>query len=161
MKIELKHLYRSTGHSYKGRHGLGALDYKMEECDQFELVASSGIVGDRYFDFKPDFKGQITFFDWAVFEEVRKEFLLPDLCPSSFRRNALIAGVDLNSLIGKTFSINGVTYSGSEEAAPCYWMNEACADGVHEFLKGKGGLRCRILNDGILPLGNSQFSLSE
>jgi len=159
MEIELLKLYRSPGHSYKGRHGLESLDVGMELSERFELVAGSGIVGDRYFDFKPDFKGQITFFDWEVYLEVKQEFSLPDLSPAAFRRNALSSGVDLNSLIGKTFTINGVSYTGSEEAAPCYWMDEACADGVHEFLKGKGGLRCRILNDGALPLGTQELSI--
>lgn len=159
MLINIKALYRSSGHSYKGRAGLGSLDYAIEECEEFDLVAGSGIIGDRFFDHKPDFKGQITFFDWAVYEEVQKKFDLPDLHPSAFRRNALTRGIDLNSLIGKKFTINGVEYSGSEEAAPCFWMNEACAEGVHEFLMGKGGLRCRIHNDGQLGLGEYEIDV--
>jgi len=135
MTVDIKALYRSTGHSYKGRAGMGSVPYEIESCESFELVAGS-------------------FFDWAVYEEVKTQFDLPELEASAFRRNALISGVDLNSLIGKEFSINGVTYSGSEEAAPCFWMNEACAEGVHEYLMGKGGLRCRIHNDGSLGLGS-------
>ena len=161
MTIDIKGLYRSTGHSYKGRAGLGSLDYKIEECLQFDLVAGSGIIGDRFFDHKPDFKGQITFFDWAVYERVKQEFNLPELHSSAFRRNALISGIDLNSLIGKTFTINGVEYSGSEEASPCFWMDEACAEGVHEFLKGIGGLRCRIHNNGSLTLGEHEITVSQ
>jgi len=159
MEVEIKALYRSFGHSYKGRAGLGALDYEIEECEEFSLVAGSGIMGDRYFDHKPDFKGQITFFDWDVYERVKEQFKLPSLHSSAFRRNALIAGVDLNSLIGKNFIINGVEYSGSEEAAPCFWMNEACAEGVHDFLKGHGGLRCRIHNSGNLRLEEYELSV--
>ena len=36
---------------------------------------------------------------------------------------------------------------------PCYWMDEACAPGVENFLKGRGGLRCRILRGGVLEKG--------
>jgi len=157
MQIEIKKLYRSPGHSYKGRHGLGSVVQEIEECESFDLVAGSGIVGDRYFDHKPDFKGQITFFDWDVYELVMQEFDIAELLPSAFRRNVMVSGVDLNSLIGKTFTIDGVTYSGSEEAAPCYWMNEACAEGVHDFLKGRGGLRCRIVSGGSLSLGDYEL----
>jgi len=153
MNIEVKALYRSPGHSYKGRHGIGSVAQEVDTCQEFELISGSGIMGDRYFNHKPDFKGQITFFDWAVYESVKEEFALPELEASSFRRNAIVQGIDLNSLIGKTFEIDGVTYSGSEEAAPCYWMDEACAPGVHEFLKGRGGLRCRIHSDGVLKVG--------
>lgn len=159
ISITVHALYRAPGHSYKGRHGLGSVENPIEECERFELVAGSGIMGDRYFNHKPDFKGQITFFDQAVYEEVMQEFGVAELHPSAFRRNVLVSGIDLNSLIGKTFSLNGVRFSGSEEAAPCYWMNEACAEGVHQFLMGKGGLRCRILDDGELPLGQHELTL--
>lgn len=161
MNVEVKALYLSPAHAYKGRHGKGSLDNPMEEVEAFSLISGSGIEGDRYFNFKPDFKGQITFFSWEVYEEVKKVFSLPSLPPHSFRRNALVGGVDLNALIGKTFSYQGVTYKGVEEAAPCYWMDEACAEGVWEFLKGKGGLRCRILNDGDLKLGKSTLTLQD
>ena len=141
MKIEIKHMYVSSGHDFKGRHGQEALSHGIEDHDEIECVAGSGIRGDRYFNHDEDFKGQITFFDDAVFEELKAKFGLDDLEASAFRRNVVTAGVDLNSLIGKRFTINGVEFEGSEEAAPCYWMDQACAPGAHEFLKGRGGLR--------------------
>jgi len=157
-QINIHALYRSSGHSYKGRAGKGSLSYEVETCETFDLVAGSGIIGDRFYDYKPDFKGQITFFDWAVYEEVQRKFNLPDLHPSAFRRNVMVSGIDLNSLIGQRFSINGIEFSGSEEAAPCFWMDEAAADGVHQHLMGKGGLRCRIHTDGTLPTGVHDLS---
>jgi MOSC domain-containing protein YiiM len=53
----------------------------------------------------------------------------------------LVSGIDLNGLIGKAFAVGGVEFSGSEECAPCYWMEEAIGPGAHEWLKGRGGLR--------------------
>jgi hypothetical protein len=41
--------------------------------------------------------------------------------------------------------------AGTEECRPCSWMNEAFRDQRAETcLKGNGGLRAHILNDGIL-----------
>jgi hypothetical protein len=37
-----------------------------------------------------------------------------------------------------------------EECRPCYWMDRAIAPGTHEFLKSRGGLRAKILCDGVL-----------
>ncbi len=153
----VKKLYLSKGHSYKGRHGKGAANYHIESAESAELVAGRGILGDRYYDFKEDFKGQITFFDLQVYNEVKEHFSLPDLCSSAFRRNVITEGLDLNALIGKEFSVGNLKFTGSEEAAPCYWMDEACAPGVHEYLKGKGGLRCRITSGGTLSLGEHEF----
>ena len=42
----------------------------MVEVPVIECVAGRGICGDRYFDFKDDYKGQITFFSRDVFEEL-------------------------------------------------------------------------------------------
>ncbi|MEM6886190.1 MAG: molybdenum cofactor biosysynthesis protein, partial [Verrucomicrobiota bacterium] len=68
------------------------------------------------------------------------------------RRNVVISGVDLNSLIGKEFELQGVHFEGSCECSPCFWMDEAIAPGAEEFLKGQGGLRARVLTDGILKV---------
>lgn len=153
-QVNIKHLYISNGHNYFGRYGMTSLKHQIEEFDQIELVEGKGIVGDRFFDYEEDYKGQITFFDSAIYKRVRDEVVKGELCPSKFRRNVVLEGIDLNSLIGKKFSIDGIEFTGSCECKPCFWMDEACADGTHDFLKGVGGLRARILNSGELKLGS-------
>ena len=115
-----------------------------------ECVAGRGIRGDRYFDFQDDYKGQITFFSLDVFEKLRAALSLHDCSPSAARRNVITRSVDLNDLIGKEFEIQGVGFYGTQESAPCYWMDQAFAPGAKEFLKGRGGLRAKILSDGEL-----------
>jgi MOSC domain-containing protein YiiM len=58
--------------------------------------------------------------------------------------------VDLNELTGQDFEIQGVRFHGTEECRPCYWMDRAMAPGAEEFLKGRGGLRAKILAAGEL-----------
>jgi MOSC domain-containing protein YiiM len=70
--------------------------------------------------------------------------------PSLARRNVITRGVDLNDLIDQEFEVQGVRFFGTEECRPCYWMDRAFAPGTQEFLKGRGGLRARILSDGVL-----------
>lgn len=161
MKVEVVHLFVSPGHDFKGRHGKGREEHGVEDREEVELVAGSGIVGDRYFDHQPDFKGQVTFFSGDVYDRVRQEFELPDLEASAFRRNVVVRGVDLNDLVGKRFAIGELEFTGSEEAAPCYWMDEACAPGVEEFLQGNGGLRARIVQGGTLGKGEFDLELFE
>ena len=79
--------------------------------------------------------------------------------PSRFRRNVLLEGIDLNSLIGMRFKLGGIEFSGSEECRPCFWMNEAIAPGAHDWLKGHGGLRCRIHSSGNLKSGESKLTI--
>jgi MOSC domain-containing protein YiiM len=148
--IRIHHLYLSPGHNFYGRTGMAAGDHPILEVDQVECVAGQGLRGDRFFGYKPDYKGQITFFSLEVFEALRRELKLPQALPSAMRRNALTSGVDLNTLIGAEFEIQGLRFAGVEEARPCHWMNGALGPGAEEWLKGRGGLRARILIDGIL-----------
>ena len=70
--------------------------------------------------------------------------------PSLARRNVITQRIDLNELIGQEFEVQGVRFLGMEECWRCYWMDGAFAPGAHEFLKGRGGLRAKILTDGKL-----------
>ena len=117
---------------------------------EVECVAGRGLRGDRYFDYKEDFKGQITFFAMEVLEGLRVELNRPNAQPQATRRNAFVRGVDLPSLIGQEFEVQGVRFVGVEESSPCDWMNSALGPGAKEWLHGRGGLRCRILTDGVL-----------
>jgi len=63
----------------------------------------------------------------------------------------LLAHQFLNALVGRIFEIQGVQFQGVEECRPCYWMNHAFRDErVEAWLRGRGGLRARILTDGWL-----------
>jgi MOSC domain-containing protein YiiM len=122
----------------------------MIEVRAIECVAGRGIHGDRYFDFKDEYKGQITFFSLDVFDELCGALDLHDRSPAAARRNVITRGVDLNEFIGKEFEVQGVCFYGTQESAPCYWMDRAFAPGAKDFLKGRGGLRAKILSDGEL-----------
>jgi len=153
-KIGIVHLYISPAHNFFGHHGQPAGDNPTLEVEEVRCVAGSGIEGDRFFNFKEDYKGQITFFESEVYDRLCRE-LGVDAAPSVFRRNAITRGVDLNALIGKKFEIQGVQFEGVAECKPCYWMNTAFAPGAEEAMKGYGGLRARILTDGVLRVDKS------
>jgi len=148
--MEICHLFISSGHNFVGHHGREPDKHPMIEISEIECVGGRGIRGDRYFDFKNDYKGQITFFSLEVFDELCSAMQIHDCSPALARRNAITRGVDLNELIGQDFEVQGVRFLGTEECRPCYWMDSAFAPGAHEFLKGRGGLRATILNDGLL-----------
>lgn len=150
MSIEVLRLFVSPGHNYFGHHGQPVGQSPATEVDAVECVAGRGLRGDRFFDYKEDYKGQITFFSGEVYEELCARLGLAETSPASTRRNVITRGADLNTLIGKTFEIQGVRFEGVSECSPCYWMDQAFAPGANDFLKGRGGLRARILTDGWL-----------
>lgn len=153
-RAELLEIWISEGNDFRGRHEQGRLDHGIRGVSEVECVAGMGLRGDRYFGYKPDFKGQVTFFDADAVQAVRDRFSQPELSSSLFRRNLIVRGIDLAEWVGKRFRFQGVEFEASEECKPCYWMDEAVAPGAEEFLKAnfRGGLRARILSDGILRI---------
>lgn len=152
MQMKICQLFISPGHNFFGHHEQPPGEHPLLEQAELRCVAGRGIEGDRFFDYKEDYKGQITFFSSEVFDELCRQLGLRDRSPSAARRNVITAGVDLNSLIGKEFEVQGLRFAGVAECSPCYWMDRAIAPGAEEFLKGRGGLRARILTGGILTV---------
>lgn len=146
----IRHIFVSPGHNYFGHHGGPAGEHPIEEKDAVQCLAGRGLEGDRFLDHKQDYKGQLTIFSWETFEQMRRELGKPDLDPALLRRNVLVEGLDLASLIGVRFELQGLPLEGVEECRPCYWMDQAVRDGTEQWMKGRGGLRCRILADGVL-----------
>jgi MOSC domain-containing protein YiiM len=148
----LVHIYISPGHDYWGRKGEGRLQNGIRDVAEVECIAGKGLAGDRYFGYRAGYKGQVTFFEAGVVEEIREKFQLPKLPASVFRRNLVIEGVQLRRWIGKRFQFQGVTFEGSQECKPCDWMNRVVAPGTEDFMRShfRGGLRAKILTSGIL-----------
>lgn len=151
--LRIRHLYLSSGHNYFGHHGREPSTHPMLEVPSVRCLAGRGIEGDRFFDFKDDYNGQVTFFSWEVFEGLREALALGDATPAGLRRNIVIEGVDLNDWIGKEFELQGLRFAGRQECAPCHWMDRAYVPGAEDFLKGRGGLRAQILTGGTLTAG--------
>lgn len=150
LRMEILHLYISPEHNYFGHHGQPAGTAPVIEVPQVECVAGKGLVGDRFFGWKDDYKGQVTFFEHEQYERLCEKLGVMGVTPSAFRRNVITKGVDLNTLIGVEFEVQGVRFLGTQECSPCYWMDQAFAEGAELALKGHGGLRAKILSDGIL-----------
>jgi MOSC domain-containing protein YiiM len=148
--MTIEHIFISPEHNYFGHHGQPAGQAPVVALEEAELVAGKGIAGDRFFGWKEDYKGQITFFSREVHESLCAEFQVWDRGPEVFRRNVIVSGVDLNGLIGREFTVQGIRFLGMAECSPCYWMDGAFHPGAEASLKGRGGLRAKILTDGTL-----------
>jgi hypothetical protein len=147
---ELLHLYISPSHNFFGHHGQPPGDAPTVEVDRIECVAGRGIRNDRFFDFKENYKGQITFFSQEVYEDLCRALQIRDKPPSVLRRNVITSGVDLTAWFDAEFDLQGVRFRGVGECKPCYWMDRAFGPGAEQALQGRGGLRAIILSDGVL-----------
>ena len=155
--VTIRHIFISPGHNFFGRYGQAAGEYPAIDVAAVQCRAGHGLEGDRFFGYRPDYKGQVTFFAWETYEAAKVQFSVPALRPDAFRRNVLIEGVHLNELIGARFTLGGIEFEGICESKPCAWMNTVVAPGAEEWLRGQGGLRAKILQDGELRRGPAEL----
>jgi MOSC domain-containing protein YiiM len=158
--MQIRQIFVSEGHNYFGHHGRAPDDHPLIEVPKIECVAGHGIRGDRFYDYRDNYKGQITFFSFEVFAKLAEHFGLTNKSAGAVRRNVVVSGVELNDLIGEEFSIQGVRLRGTAHCRPCYWLDQAIAPGAEQFLEGNGGLRAQILSDGVIAVGDAQLVLN-
>lgn len=153
----IERLAISRGHNYFGHHNQPAGTHPIVELPTLECHRGRGVVGDRFYDYKENYKGQITFFALETLERICRELRLDDVPLTAVRRNVFTRGLPLPELIGVEFTLQGVRFVGTEECRPCYWMDQAVGPGAEARLRGCGGLRARILSDGVLRLGPAEL----
>ena len=129
-------------------------DERIKEVKQISLIAGKGIFGDLHFHEFNDARKQLTLIESENIDYYNKNFNL-NIPYLSFRRNIITKGIQLNELVGKKLSIGKVKLKGIELCRPCKNLQEMLRQNniIKEFLK-KGGLRCEILNNGIINVGD-------
>ena len=149
-EVTIHHIFSSPEHNYFTREKFDVGVSPTLEHESIELESGKGIKGDRFeFSTYP-----VTLFSLEVAKAVCKELELP-LDVKLFRRNIIISEVHLNSLIGEEFTLGGVKFRGLAHCSPCPWMNAVFKKGAYALMRGRGGLRVKVLSSGSLSLGSS------
>jgi len=151
-KIEIHHIFTSPKHNYFTRDKFDVGDAPTLEHQSVSLQEERGLAGDR-FEFS---KYPITLFSLEVAQDVCTTLEL-ELDLKLFRRNIIVSGVHLNSLIGKRFKIGEVEFEGLAHCSPCTWMNAVMKKGAYSEMKGRGGLRAKVVNGAVLSCGEAQL----
>tara|TARA_Y100000590_G_C15312604_1_gene860743 strand:+ start:19 stop:459 length:441 start_codon:yes stop_codon:yes gene_type:complete len=127
---------------------------KMNSINNAEAIAKKGLVNDRHFKENNDKKCQVTLIEIENINYYNHTFR-KSISPIDFRRNIITEGIKLNDLVGKEFTIGEVRLKGHDLCRPCKSLQENLGQKniIKEFLK-KGGLRCEILNNGKIFVGD-------
>lgn len=156
-EVEVLHLLVSPAHAYFGRAREGAADVPTTDADYVELVAGKGIVGDRFFGKAVHMDAAVTLIAVEALEAIAAELGAGPFNPLLTRRNIVLRGAQLPPLLGKDFALESrgetVWLKAGRPAHPCAWMDEMLAPGAHKAMRGRGGVRCQALSDGILHRG--------
>ncbi len=127
---------------------------EIDKKESIEVVASKGIVGDRYFhDFNGD-REQITLIESENIDYYNNTFNTK-FNYLEFRRNIVTKNIQLNDLVGKTITVGEIKLKVNDLCRPCNNLqNRLGKDNIiKEFLR-RGGLRCEILSSGTINVGD-------
>ncbi|MFD2340145.1 molybdenum cofactor biosysynthesis protein [Clavibacter tessellarius] len=159
-RVEIAHLVASPVHRLEGRPADGPRDEPGEPPSRrsVRIRAGLGIVGDRYFGQRAHRTAAVTVMSVEAVERVAEELGVDaGLDPVETRRNVLLRGAPVDALRGMRFSLDSgdgpVEFQGNRPANPCAWMDVMLAPGAFRALRGRGGVRCEPLGDGILTVG--------
>jgi MOSC domain-containing protein YiiM len=147
---EIVELLTSPVHRYEGRPADGPAPAPPGELvDEVQIREGLGIVGDRYFGKAAHREASVTL--------IAQESLPPGAGLVQVRRNILLHGVAVDDLVGGVLLLDSgsgpVRLRVNRPANPCAWMDAAMEPGAWRALRGKGGVRCTPLNDGVLRVG--------
>ncbi|MHA7262816.1 MOSC domain-containing protein [Arthrobacter sp. TMN-37] len=156
-EVEVLHLLVSPGHAYFGRAREGVADVPTTDADRVELVAGKGIVGDRFFGKAAHMDAAVTLLAVEALDAIADELGVGHFDPLLPRRNVVLRGAQLAPLVGEEFTLESrgesVRLRGGRPANPCVWMDRVMAPGVHAAMRGRGGIRCQVVADGLLHRG--------
>jgi MOSC domain-containing protein YiiM len=147
---EIVELLASPVHRFEGRPADGPAPAPPGELvAEVTIRAGLGIVGDRYFNHPAHRDAAITV--------IAQEGLPPGIGLAEVRRNVLVAGIDVDDLVGRVLTLDSgsgpVRLAVRRRANPCAWLDTTIGPGAWRELRGRGGIRCRPLDDGQLRVG--------
>ena len=125
---------------------------KVSEVDAFK---GKGLLNDRKFKEDNHRESQITLIEIENINYFNK-ISRTNIPPVDFRRNIITKDIRLNELVDKEFFIGNVKLKGHDLCRPCKYLQEKLKQNnfIKEFLR-KGGLRCEILTDGKINVGDT------
>ena len=127
---------------------------QIERVKQAQALKGKGLVDDRKFRENNEKHCQITLIEIEninYFNKISKS----NIPAVEFRRNIITENIALNDLVGKEFFVGEVKLKAHDLCRPCKYLQEKLKQGnfIKEFLH-KGGLRCEILTNGKINVGD-------
>ena len=141
-------------------HTTPAAGQPMETLPEARALAGRGLEGDRYaagvgfYSPHPSEGGrEVTLIETETLEALAAAGL--KLGAADTRRNIATSGAPLNHLVGRDFQVGEVRMRGTRLCEPCRRLEGMTQTGVMAALIHRGGLRARILNDGVIRVGDA------
>ena len=126
---------------------------EMRIVKQVAASSESGLAGDRFDRAKTRVR-QVTLIQQEHLAAVASILGRPAISPTLTRRNIVVAGINLLALKDRRFQIGAAILEGTGLCQPCSRMEQNLGAGGYNAMRGHGGITARILQDGLISVGN-------
>lgn len=169
--VEIVALHSSMVHAYEGRPADGPRpDPDGGGREHIAVRSGHGVVGDRYAGRAAHRHAAVTVIAVESVEHVAATLGLPTAPdPLLTRRTIVLRGADVDALArtrdrsGARFTLDSgagpVLLQAHRPANPCAWMDTVLGPGAFRALRGRAGVRCEPLSDGVLRVGPARLVL--
>ena len=117
-----------------------------------QLVPGRGLTGDRYS--RLEGARQVTLIEAESLRTAAGYLGLDAVAADAVRRNLVTEGINLLALKGRRFRIGEAVLETTGECHPCSRMEEALGVGGYNALRGHGGITARVLQGGLVRIGD-------
>lgn len=124
----------------------------MLEVDAVEALTEKGLRGDRYKSASG--KRGITLIQEEHLPAIAALSGHDRVLPSLLRRNVVVSGIPLIALKDREFRIGDLVLQGTGPCEPCSMMEAALGAGGYNAMRGHGGICARIVQGGVLRIGD-------
>jgi MOSC domain-containing protein YiiM len=138
----------------------------MQTVSEVRAVAGRGLPGDRYFDGKGTYSNhpgsgrEVTLIESEALTGLSRDYGV-DISGDLSRRNIVTYGIALNHLVGRQFSIGSVKLRGTRLCEPCAHLERLTRQGMLRGLIHRGGLRAKIVSEGMIRVGDEFLPLDD
>jgi hypothetical protein len=132
----------------------GAAGEPVRTPPAVRAIAGRGLDGDRHVNGTGTFPSGPPGSALTIIAAEVCESFDPPLTPDEHRRNLVTRGIDVNGLVGRSFTIGDVRCRGMRLCEPCTVVQRYAGRPVLRALVHRGGLRADILEDGEIKLGD-------
>ena len=128
-------------------------DVAMQVVDSAVAETGRGLVGDRYGSGSG--KRGVTLIQAEHLPAIAALAGHAAVAPATLRRNLLVLGIPVIALKGVRFRIGEALLEGTDSCDPCSRMETALGPGGYNALRGMGGLCARVLEGGLVRVGDA------
>ena len=125
----------------------------MIELGDVEAIAGRGLAGDRYAS--KNGKRQVTLIQGEHLLAIASMLGRENVAPELLRRNLVVTGINLLALKDKQFRVGSALLEYTGLCHPCSAMEATFGAGGYNAVRGHGGITARILESGIIAVGDA------